>query len=199
MGTRTIRRARGLHVTLSLPYAAKLALGALVCLLPSCVAERSGSSPTSGDASASSPQVPRADSGAHFDADAASGHAANSEPMELHTGGTAALTQADFKFPFYPGASVDAERCQRLNMGGAYSNTVVHTTTDSLKRVAAFYRKKLRESAQGKAIVESSESNKVTLVAKRAEKDITMVVVERVPELDIVEITQQQLGEAAVR
>jgi hypothetical protein len=124
---------------------------------------------------------------------------ASSEHVALRSGDAAALTQTDFQVPFYPGAVVDAERCQTLKMGASYSNTVVHTTTDTLKVVRAFYRKRLQASANGKAILETSDSDNVTMVAKRSEKDITMIVMERVPELGIVEITQQQLGETAAR
>jgi hypothetical protein len=193
------RAVFGLAAPLRLTNAAKISCGALVSLLLACSVERSAPSATRGDASVCLFQIESADASGRSRAEVDAGGAASSARMELSPGGTAALTQADFKIPFYPGAIVDTERCQQLRMGVAYSNTVVHTTADSLKVVRTFYRKKLRESANGTAVVETSDGDNVTMVAKRSEKDITMVLVERVPELGIVEITQQQLGETVAR
>jgi len=55
-------------------------------------------------------------------------------------------SEADFGLPFYPGAALDPESVQKVDMGAFYQLHASFSTDASPERVALFYRAKLRHA-----------------------------------------------------
>ena len=84
--------------------------------------------------------------------------------------GSAQLTEADVKIPFYPGAKPAENSGTRIRNGGGEMVSIELHTTDNAKTVSAWYRDKLKSAAgEGKTMFDtSSEDNGMSLAISDA-------------------------------
>lgn len=80
--------------------------------------------------------------------------------------GSAQLTEADMKIPFYPGAKPSDNSGTRIKNGGGEMVSIELHTSDAAKTVSAWYRDKLKSTAgEGKTVIDSAaEDNGMSLM-----------------------------------
>lgn len=79
--------------------------------------------------------------------------------------GSAQLTEADLKVPFYPGAKTAEKSGTRIKNGGGEMVSIELLSTDSAKTVSAWYRDKLKANTEGKTVIDSAaEDNGMSLM-----------------------------------
>ncbi|MEK8032450.1 hypothetical protein AACH06_16620 [Ideonella sp. DXS29W] len=78
--------------------------------------------------------------------------------------GSAQLTEADVKIPFYPGAKPSDNSGTRIKNGGGEMMSIELHSSDSTKTVSTWYRDKLKTAGEGKMVFDSSsEDNGMSL------------------------------------
>ncbi|WP_374567537.1 hypothetical protein [Ideonella sp.] len=80
--------------------------------------------------------------------------------------GSAKLSEADMKVPFYPGAKPADNSGTRIKNGGGEMVSIELRTDDAAKTVSAWYRDKLKSTAgEGKTVIDSAaEDNGMSLM-----------------------------------
>jgi hypothetical protein len=80
--------------------------------------------------------------------------------------GSAKLTEADVKVPFYPGAKTSENSGTRIQNAGGEMVSIELQTGDAAKTVSAWYRDKLKSTAgEGKTVIDSAaEDNGMSLM-----------------------------------
>jgi len=79
--------------------------------------------------------------------------------------GSAKLSEADVKIPFYPGAKPSDNGGSRFQNEGGEMVTIELVTSDAPKAVSGWYRDKLKGNAEGKTVVDSAaEDNGMSLM-----------------------------------
>jgi len=88
-------------------------------------------------------------------------------------------SEADFGLPFYPGAALDLESVQKVDMGAFYQLHASFSTDASPERVALFYRAKLKARAPNPdALIETRAADKTTFILKRNASNLSLVAIE---------------------
>ena len=88
-------------------------------------------------------------------------------------------SEADFGLPFYPGAALDPESVQKVDMGAFYQLHASFSTDASPERVALFYRAKLKARAPNPdALIETRAADKTTFILKRNASNLSLVAIE---------------------
>jgi hypothetical protein len=77
--------------------------------------------------------------------------------------GSAKVGEADIGLPFYPGAKQDAKGTSRMESADSKMVMTKLDSTDSVEKVAAFYRDKLKPQAAGKTFMDNSSPDNATL------------------------------------
>ncbi|WP_329716347.1 hypothetical protein [Ideonella sp.] len=79
--------------------------------------------------------------------------------------GSAKLSEADVKIPFYPGATPAENSGTRIKNGGGEMVSIELVTSDAAKTVSAWYRDKLKSTAgEGRTVIDSAaEDNGMSL------------------------------------
>lgn len=79
--------------------------------------------------------------------------------------GSAQLTEADVKIPFYPGAKAAEKGGSRFKNGGGEMVSLELLSTDSAKKVSDWYRDKLKSNTEGKTVMDQAgEDNGMSLM-----------------------------------
>ena len=76
----------------------------------------------------------------------------------------AQVGEADLGVPVYPGAAARADGFSRIQSPEAVTVTAAYDSKDEVRKVAAFYRERLRAGAAGGSLMDSGDSNEVALV-----------------------------------
>jgi len=88
-------------------------------------------------------------------------------------------SEGDFGLPFYPGAALDPESVQKVDMGAYYQLHASFSTDASPEKVALFYRAKLKaRAANPDALVETRAADKTTFILKRNASNLSLVALE---------------------
>ena len=100
-------------------------------------------------------------------------------PVPVRPPSAAGPSEADFGLPFYPGAVLDPESVQKVDMGAYYQLHASFSTDASPEKVALFYRAKLKaRSPKPDAFVETRDADKTTFIFKRSVTNLSLVGIE---------------------
>lgn len=80
--------------------------------------------------------------------------------------GSAKISEADLKIPFYPGAKPSENSGTRIKNGGGEMMSIELRSTDAAKTVSTWYRDKLKSTAsEGKTVIDQAgEDNGMSLM-----------------------------------
>ena len=88
-------------------------------------------------------------------------------------------SEADFGLPFYPGAILDPDSVQKVEMGAYYQTHASFSTDAGPEKVALFYRAKLKaRAATPDALTETRVADKTTFILKRDVGNLSLVAIE---------------------
>jgi hypothetical protein len=98
-----------------------------------------------------------------------------STQMEM---GNAKISEADLGLPFYPGATPTEGASMRIVNGNTTALQVGLHSDDAPDKVAAFYRDKLKAMAEGKQLMDMSQSDgaSLTLIDEKAKSSLQVHV-----------------------
>jgi hypothetical protein len=100
-------------------------------------------------------------------------------PVPVRPASAAGPSEADFGLPFYPGAVLDPESVQKVDMGAYYQLHASFSTDASPETVALFYRAKLKaRSPKPDSLVETRDADKTTFIFKRSLTNLSLVGIE---------------------
>jgi hypothetical protein len=85
--------------------------------------------------------------------------------------GNAKVGEADIGLPFYPGAKQDAQSTSRMEDAERKMVTTKLDSSDSVEKVAAFYRDKLKAQSTGKSMMDNSNADSVVLMLNDSKGD----------------------------
>lgn len=85
--------------------------------------------------------------------------------------GNAKVGEADIGLPFYPGAKQDAQSSSRMEDATRTMATTKLESSDSVDKVATFYRDKLKAQSAGKSMMDNSSADSVSLMLSDSKSD----------------------------